>query len=114
MDQTPKANIPAQREQHVKSDGFQDPTCDKEAAAVDIIEIKTKETDLKQEAAFNEEDSLLEKDIKAVLPSVNKDSWHELLVKFMEISIPMILSNLSFYLFDQISLLFVGQIGDTE
>ena len=69
---------------------------------------------MNQEAAFNEEDSLLEKYSKAVLPSVNKDSWHELLIKFMEISIPMILSNLSFYLFDQISLLFVGQIGDTE
>ena len=69
---------------------------------------------MNQEAAFNEEDSLLEKDSAAILPSVKKDSWHELLIKFMEISIPMILSNLSFYLFDQISLLFVGQIGDTE
>ena len=69
---------------------------------------------MNQEAAFNEEDSLLEKDSKAVLPIVNKDSWNELLIKFMEISIPMISSNMSFNLFDQISLLFVGKIGDTE
>ena len=32
----------------------------------------------------------------------------------MEISIPIILSNLCLTFLDQISLLFVGQIGDTE
>jgi len=72
----------------------------------------TNEEEFNLEAAFNEGDSLLNS--KAVQHVVNQNSWYELLNKYMEISIPIILSELCLSSFDQISLLFVGNIGDTK